>query len=74
MKLDIVDAGESAGLRYARQTRNATVFIAIIVGILAAVSVIMAIFVGVQVASISNSLTGATNGSCASLGGTDPSC
>jgi hypothetical protein len=67
---------------YARMTRNATVFIAVIVGILTLFSVIAGIYVAVTIGSLVSSTTGGGGGSggsfniynCQSLGGTDSSC
>jgi hypothetical protein len=66
-------------LRYARETRNAVTFIAVVVGIVAALSLIGVIIVGVQLAHLNSELNNAINGTsvntdCASLGGNDPTC
>lgn len=66
-------ADEPVELKYLRHTRNATVFLAALAGVLAALSLVGAIVVGVQLSKISNQL-GGSSGYCASLGGTDTSC
>jgi hypothetical protein len=66
---------ETESLRYQRQTRNATVFIAWVVGVLVALSIIFGIIAGVQLAKINTNLTGGGSGgstSCVSQGGTLP--
>jgi hypothetical protein len=64
--------------RYARQTRNATVFIAILAGIAAVITLVGVIIAGVELNSLSHALNGVTNSSdssnCFSQGGTDTSC
>jgi hypothetical protein len=64
--------------RYARQTRNATVFLAWVVGILVALNLAAVILVGVQLSKIAQNQTGTTNTSvnsnCLSQGGSDPNC
>lgn len=57
---------------YAKGTRNATRFIAIIVAIWVAISVIAGIVIAVQINHAANSNTDISN--CLSVGGTDPSC
>ena len=56
--------GEPLELKYARQTRNATVFIAILAG--------------VELHALSNAVSGtgssSSSSNCLSQGGTDPSC
>jgi hypothetical protein len=68
-------ATEPPSLRYARQTRNATCFLAILAALGLIASLIIGVVVGV---SIANSNSGTSGGSgysgCVSLGGTDPSC
>jgi uncharacterized oligopeptide transporter (OPT) family protein len=61
---------------YARQTRNATVFIAWVVGIFAALSLIGGIIIGVNLIHAVNNINGSdsSNSNCASLGGTNPNC
>ena len=78
-------AGVAAGqpgtleLTYMRQTRNATVFIAVVVGVVCVLSLAGLIIAAVQLNSVRsqlNNLNGTTtnSSSCASQGGTDPSC
>jgi hypothetical protein len=69
-------AAESPELSYLRQTRNATVFIAVVVGIVCVLTLVGAIVVGVQLSNLNANLRGGGGAasSCASLGGTDPSC
>jgi hypothetical protein len=62
-------------LTYARQTRSATVFIAWMIGIGVAISLILGIIVGIQTDRVANELS--NNGSssnCQSQGGTNPNC
>jgi len=71
-------AGETIEQKYLRETRNAVTFIAVVVGIVAALSLIAAIVVGTQLAKVNRQL-GNLNGSvsssnCYSQGGTDMSC
>ena len=64
-------------VEYARQTRSATVFIAWIIGIGMAISLVLGIIVGVQTAKVANELNngGSTSTSnCQSQGGTNPGC
>lgn len=69
---------EQQMLTFARQTRNATVFIAWIVGIGVAAAIIVGIILGVQEAKVAselgNSSSGAANSSCVSQGGSVPGC
>jgi hypothetical protein len=67
---------EPPELRYARQTRNAAVFIAVLAGIAAIVILIGVTIVGVQLRSLSNTVKGtSTSGSnCLSQGGINPNC
>jgi hypothetical protein len=67
---------EPPELRYARQTRNAAVFIAVLAGIAAATTLIGVIIMGVELHSLSNIVIGpSTSGSnCLSQGGTNPNC
>ena len=67
---------EPPELRYARQTRNAAVFIAVLAGIAAATTLIGVIIMGVELHSLSNTVNGSsTSGSnCTSQGGTNPNC
>ena len=60
---------------YARQTRNATVFIAWVVGIFAVVSLIAGIVIGVSlIHAVNNSNGGGGVSNCISQGGTNPNC
>lgn len=66
---------------YAGQNRNATVFVAVCVGIFTALALIGLIVVGAPAASIKNQLeqinnnnNGGTSTNCQSLGGTNPNC
>lgn len=70
-------AGETVEQKYMRQTRNATVFIAIIVGIVTVISLVGIIWTATTISKLNSQLNG-TNGlsssNCQSQGGTDPSC
>lgn len=57
---------------YAKGTRNATRFIAIVIAIWIAISLIAGIVIAVQINHASNSNTDISN--CQSLGGNDPTC
>ena len=59
---------------YARQTRNAVVAIAWIVGILAALTLIGAIIQANAISNLNNQLSGGGSSNCLSEGGSDPSC
>jgi len=71
-------------LRYAQETRDAAVktasrthFIAVVVGIFAALSLLGMLIGGVAFANFANTVTspaGSTSADCATLGGTDLSC
>ncbi len=75
-----VHAGETKEAAYARQTRNATTFIAVCVGIFTALALIGLIVIGAQAASIKNQLEqinnngGTSTSNCESQGGTNPNC
>jgi hypothetical protein len=56
---------ETTGERYARHTRNATVFIAVIAGIIAALSIIGIIVAGIDLARVSSDLTSSSTGNSA---------
>ena len=63
--------------KYARQTRNATVFIAWIIGVGVAIALVFGIILGIQTAKVANELNtngGGTSSNCLSQGGTDPTC
>jgi hypothetical protein len=68
--------GEPLELRYARQTRNATVFIACVVAIGVAFAVIAGLVIGTRGANAVNNpgIVGGGGSSCLSQGGYDPSC
>jgi hypothetical protein len=69
--------GEPLELSLARQTRNATVFIAWVVGIFAVMAIIGGIIYGVQLAKLNSNLTGSsgtTSSDCQSQGGTIAGC
>jgi membrane protein YqaA with SNARE-associated domain len=67
---------EPLALKYARQTGNATVFIAWVVAIGILFSVIAGLVIGIQIAhSVNNSsIGGGGTSNCLSQGGYDPSC
>jgi hypothetical protein len=69
---------EPIELKYMRETRNAAVFIAVVVGIVAALSLIATIIVGVQLSKLNSDLNnvggGSNSSNCLSQGGTDPNC
>jgi hypothetical protein len=74
-------AQETTELKYLRHTRNATVFIAVIVGIFTALAVIGVIWTAVNVARLNSEVNGVSNGinssfnsNCESQGGTNPDC
>jgi hypothetical protein len=67
-------ADEPIELKYARQTRNAATFLAVLAGVIAAVALVGAIVAGVQLAKINDQLSGGGTSNCASVGGTDLSC
>jgi hypothetical protein len=66
-------AGETIEQRYMRQTRNATVFIAWIVGIIFAANLIIGIIVARAVMH-ANTTAPSPSSTCMSQGGFDPSC
>jgi hypothetical protein len=71
-------AAETIEQKYLRQTRNATVFIAIIVGVFTAISLIGVIWTATTIARLDSQLngtfSGVTNGNCLSQGGSNPNC
>jgi cobalamin biosynthesis Mg chelatase CobN len=71
-------AGETLEHRYLRQTRNATVFIAVIVGIVTVIALIGIIWTATTISKLDSELDGSSNlfntSNCQSQGGTDPSC
>jgi cobalamin biosynthesis Mg chelatase CobN len=68
-------AHETLEQRYMRQTRNATVFIAVIVGIVTVIALVGVIWTSTTIARINSELNG-VNGlsNCQSEGGTNPDC
>lgn len=71
-------AGETLERRYLRQTRNATVFIAVIVGIVTVIALIGIIWTATTLSKLNSELNGGNNlfstSNCQSQGGSDPSC
>ena len=70
-------AGETLEQKYLRQTRTATVFIAIIVGIVTVIALVGVIWTVTNVSNLNSQLNGnngVTNSNCQSQGGTDPNC
>ncbi|HEY2577584.1 MAG TPA: hypothetical protein VGI74_14855 [Streptosporangiaceae bacterium] len=69
---------ETPELKYMRQTRNACVFIAVIVGIFTTLTLIGVIWGVVTLNTLHNDLNNGVsnlgNSNCSSVGGTDPSC
>jgi hypothetical protein len=66
--------GETKAEMYARQTRNAVVTIAWIVGILAALTLIGAIIQAHAINNLNNQLNGGGSSNCLSQGGSDINC
>lgn len=68
-------AHETVEQRYLRQTRNATVFIAVIVGIVTVIALVGVIWTATNIARLNSQLNG-VNGlsNCQSQGGTNPDC
>lgn len=68
-------ANETVEQKYLRQTRNATVFIAVIVGIATVITVIGVIWSVVNISKLNSQLNGGNlYSTCQSQGGTNPSC
>jgi cobalamin biosynthesis Mg chelatase CobN len=71
-------AGETTEQRYLRQTRNATVFIAVIVGIVTVLVLIGVIWTATNIARLNSDLNNGTNlfnnSNCESQGGSNPNC
>ena len=70
-------AGETLEQKYMRQTRSATVFIAVVVGIFTALALIGVIWTATNVARLDSQLTGipsVNTNNCLSQGGTNPDC
>lgn len=59
---------------YAISTRNGVRFIAWLMGIGVAISVIIGIVIAVQISHANTNLNGGDISNCQSVGGTDPSC
>jgi hypothetical protein len=69
--------GETIEQKYMRHTRNATVFIAVIVGIFTTLVIIGTIWTVTTVSRLNSDLNGVnlgSNSSCLSQGGTNPDC
>lgn len=60
--------------KYARQTRNATVFLAWLAGIFTVLSLIGGIYAEVQLHTLTSPPASASSSSCMSQGGSDPTC
>ena len=73
-----IRSGETVEQRYARQTRNATVFIAIIVGIFTVLTVAGVIWTATNISRVDSQLNGDnnlfSNTNCESQGGSNPNC
>jgi hypothetical protein len=70
-----VPKNETIEQTYLRQTRTATCFIAVCVGIVMVLSLIGVIVVAKSFSTLNNTINGTTSTSnCFSQGGTDPSC
>jgi hypothetical protein len=71
-------SGETVEQRYARQTRNATVFIAVIVGIFTVLTVAGVIWTATNISRVDSQLNGDnnlfSNSNCESQGGSNPNC
>ncbi len=69
---------EPPELCYARQTRNGVLFIAVIAGTVAVITLVGVIIAGVQLASLRHSLdsvsTSTSGSNCLSQGGTNTNC
>lgn len=73
----LIRAGETLEQKYMRQTRSATVFIAVVVGIFTALALIGVIWTATNVARLDSQLTGipsVNTNNCLSQGGTNPDC
>jgi hypothetical protein len=73
----LAPARETAALKYARHTRNAVVFMAIVV----AAGLVASLIIGVQVAKLNGAnssgsgfYSSSSSSNCLSVGGTNPSC
>jgi cobalamin biosynthesis Mg chelatase CobN len=68
-------AGETLEQKYLRQTRTATVFIAVIVGIVTVIALVGVIWTVTNVSNLNSQINGVNNNSnCESQGGTNPAC
>jgi hypothetical protein len=59
---------------YARQTRTATVVLAVLASLVFAVTVVGGIVIGIRIGQVNNLSTSTVSSNCMSQGGTDPSC
>jgi hypothetical protein len=59
-----------------RHTRNATAFIAWVIGVIAVLGLVGTILTGIELANIKSALSSQTTSTsqCQSQGGTDPTC
>lgn len=71
-----IRAGETIEQKYMRQTRNATVFIAVIVGIVTIIALVGIIWTATSISKLNSQLNGGnvSNSTCESQGGTNPNC
>jgi hypothetical protein len=75
-------AAEPLEMQYARHTRNAVVFIAVLAGIAAVITLVGVIITAVQVSNLSRDFgqlsnvvnSSSSSSNCESAGGTDPTC
>jgi len=68
-------AGETLEQKYLRQTRTATVFIAVIVAIVTVIALVGVIWTVSNISNLNSQINGVTNNSnCESQGGTNSSC
>lgn len=70
-------AGETVEQKYMRQTRNATVFIAVIVGIVTVIALVGVIWTATTISKLNSQLSGdngVNSSNCESVGGTNPNC
>lgn len=68
-------AGETLEQKYLRQTRTATVFIAVIVAIVTVIALVGVIWTVSNISNLNSQINGVTNNSnCQSQGGTNSSC
>jgi len=67
--------GETVEQKYMRQTRNATVFIAVIVAIVTVIALVGVIWTVTNISNLNSQINGVNNSSnCQSQGGSNPSC